>query len=302
MKTSGLIILLFWVGFSSLGAEYKTNTLLFCLNPDQTPLQITRNEVDIRTGTSELDEILKLNNVVKIEPWLQVTTPEEHSGDIYLNRIYRIQLSESRADIRDQIKNDLTALPFIHSTEKEPIHTPLFTPNDPMYNQQWFLPQINANDAWNLWNTDGGEFPGDKDVLLASVDTGVDWDHVDLVNNIWNNPGEDANGNGVTILNQSGSWIYDPDDLNGVDDDGNGYVDDLIGWDLAGYSGLQDNIPSPPTGVSNTGTWAHGTHVAGLLSATANNSTGIASVGFNCSIMSVKVSTGEQSYTYITHE
>ncbi len=301
MKTSGLIILLFWVGFSSLGAEYKTNTLLFCLNPDQTPLQITSNDVDIRTGKSELDEILKLNNVVKIEPWLRVTTPEEHSGDIYLNRIYRIQLSESRADIRDQIKNDLTALPVVHSTEKEPIHTPLFTPNDPMYNQQWFLPQINANDAWNLWNTDGGEFPGDKNILLASVDTGVDWDHVDLVDNIWNNPGEDANGNGVTILYQSGNWIYDPGDLNGVDDDGNGYVDDLIGWDLAGYSGLQDNIPSPPSGVSNTGTWAHGTHVAGLLSATTNNSTGIASVGFNCSIMSVKVSTGEQSYPYITH-
>jgi len=70
---------------------------------------------------------------------------------------------------------------------------------------------------------------------------------------------------------------------------------------LAGYSGLQDNIPSPPSGVSNTGTWAHGTHVAGLLSATAHNSTGIASVGFSCSIMSVKVSTGEQSYPYITH-
>jgi hypothetical protein len=52
MKTSGLIILLFWIGFSSLGAEYKTNTLLFCLNPDQTPLQITRNEVDIKTDKS----------------------------------------------------------------------------------------------------------------------------------------------------------------------------------------------------------------------------------------------------------
>ena len=76
MKTSGLINLLFWVGFSSLGAEYKTNTLLFCLNPDQTPLQITRNEVDIRTDKSELDEILKLNNVVKIEPWLRVTPPD----------------------------------------------------------------------------------------------------------------------------------------------------------------------------------------------------------------------------------
>ena len=105
----------------------------------------------------------------------------------------------------------------------------------------------------------------------------------------------------MTLLYEDGSWIYDPEDINGQDEDGNGYVDDLIGWDCAGYSGLQDNIPSPPSGVSNGGTWAHGTHVAGLLSATSNNNTGIASIGFNCSIMSVKVSTGEQSYPYITH-
>ena len=301
MKTSGLIILLFWVGFSSLGAEYKTNTLLFCLNPDQTPLQITSNDVDIRTGKSELDEILKLNNVVKIEPWLRVTTPEEHSGDIYLNRIYRIQLSESRADIRDLLRDELSSFQFIHSAEKEPIHKPIYTPNDPQYSQQWFLPQIQADDAWNFWDVNGGELPGDRDVILASVDTGVDWDHEDLIDNIWNNLGEDANGNGVTLLYEDGSWIYDPEDINGQDEDGNGYVDDLIGWDCAGYSGLQDNIPAPPSGVSNGGTWAHGTHVAGLLSATSNNNTGIASVGFNCSIMSVKVSTGEQSYPYITH-
>ena len=73
---------------------------------------------------------------------------------------------------------------FIHSAEKEPINIPLYTPNDPQYGQQWFLPQINANDAWNLWDVDDGYPPGDKDVLLASVDTGVDWDHEDLVDNI----------------------------------------------------------------------------------------------------------------------
>ncbi|MBC8256873.1 MAG: S8 family serine peptidase [Candidatus Marinimicrobia bacterium] len=295
------LLLVFSIFISNLDADYKTDTFLFCLNPNQSPLQITRNDGDIRTSNADLDNILNLNNVIKIEPWLRVTTPKEHSSDIYLNRIYKVFLPDSKSDIRDQLRNEISTLSFIHSTEKEPIHRPVFTPNDPYYNQQWFLPQIHADDAWNLWDISDGELPGNKNVLLASVDTGVDWDHVDLVDNIWNNPGEDANGNGVTILYQNGNWIYDPGDLNGVDDDDNGYVDDLIGWDIAGYSGLQDNNPSPPSGVSNTGTWAHGTHVAGLLSAPANNSIGIASVGFNCSIMSVKVSTGEQSYPYITH-
>ncbi|HJM95890.1 MAG TPA: S8 family serine peptidase, partial [Candidatus Marinimicrobia bacterium] len=214
---------------------------------------------------------------------------------------YRIYLRESKAHIRDQLRDELSSFLFIHSAEKEPIHKPVYTPNDPQYSQQWFLPQIQADDAWNFWDVGGGELPGDRDVILASVDTGVDFDHEDLIDNIWNNLGEDANGNGVTLLYEDGNWIYDPEDINGQDEDGNGYVDDLIGWDCAGYSGLQDNIPSPPSGVSNGGTWAHGTHVAGLLSATSNNNTGIASIGFNCSIMSVKVSTGEQSYPYITH-
>ena len=99
--------------------------------------------------------------------------------------------------------------------------------------------------------------------MLASVDTGVDWDHPDLRNSLWNNLGEDANGNGVTVIQQGNSWILDPGDENGIDDDGNGFIDDLIGWDVSGTNGLQDNNPTPRPGVSSGGTWAHGTHVAG---------------------------------------
>lgn len=301
MKTAGFIIIYLWVGFSNLYAEYKSDVFLFCLTAEQEPLQITKSGNEFNTGIPDLDIFLISNEIIEIEPWLSNTNLAEHSADIYLNRIYRVYLKESHTYMRDDIRIELSKFHFIHSAEKEPIHRPIYTPNDPQYNQQWFLPQIQANDGWNFWNVDGGELPGDRDVLLASVDTGVDWDHVDLINNIWNNPGEDANGNGATLLYEGGSWIYDSEDINGQDDDGNGYVDDLIGWDCAGYSGLQDNIPTPPSGVSNGGTWAHGTHVAGLLSTTSNNNIGIASVGFNCSIMSVKVSTGEQSYPYITH-
>ena len=300
MCLSALILFLYGM-LSVLSAEYREDVFLFCLKPDQAPLTISREAGEFHSGIDELDYYLNSNPILDIEPWLQHTTPNEHSGDIYLSHIYRIYLKESKIHIRDQLRDELSSFQFIHSAEKEPIHKPLYTPNDPQYSQQWFLPQIQADDAWNFWNVDGGEFPGDRDVILASVDTGVDFDHEDLIDNIWNNLGEDANGNGVTLLYEDGSWIYDPEDINGQDEDGNGYVDDLIGWDCAGYSGLQDNIPSPPSGVSNGGTWAHGTHVAGLLSATSNNNTGIASIGFNCSIMSVKVSTGEQSYPYITH-
>ena len=301
MRLPAFILFFLYATLSILSAEYREDVFLFCLKPGQAPLTISREAGEFHSGIDELDHYLNSNSILDIEPWLQHTTPNEHSGDIYLNRIYRIYLRESKAHIRDQLRDELSSFLFIHSAEKEPIHKPVYTPNDPQYSQQWFLPQIQADDAWNFWDVDGGDLPGDQDVILASVDTGVDFDHEDLIDNIWNNLGEDANANGVTLLYENGSWIYDPGDINGQDEDGNGYVDDLIGWDCAGYSGLQDNIPSPPSGVSNGGTWAHGTHVAGLLSATSNNNTGIASVGFNCSIMSVKVSTGEQSYPYITH-
>jgi hypothetical protein len=295
------ILLYSGIILSILRGEYKPDVLLFCLRAEEPPLQISKSDDRYFTDHPQINFLLELHSVTKIEPWLSVTTPEEHSGEIYLNRIYRLFLEVRNTQKRDMLRRELSKLNSIHSVEKEPVHTPLFTPNDPQYSQQWFLSQIHADDAWNLWDIDGGSLPGNRDVLLASVDTGVDWDHVDLVENMWNNLGEDANGNGITLIQQGNSWVLDPGDINGIDEDGNGYADDLIGWDVSGYSGLQDNNPNPPGGVSNGGTWAHGTHVAGLLSASTHNSTGIASVGFNCSIMAVKVSTGEQSYPYITH-
>ncbi|MFQ6611338.1 MAG: S8 family serine peptidase, partial [Fidelibacterota bacterium] len=76
---------------------------------------------------------------------------------------------------------------------------------------------------------------------------------------------------------------------------------DLIGWDLSGWDGGDDNNPIPKLGVSNYSTWAHGTHVSGLLSATTDNGTGIASTSYNCSIMCVKVSREDQTgIPYIT--
>ena len=82
-----------------------------------------------------------------------------------------------------------------------------------------------------------------------------------------------------------GNWILDPGDLNGVDDDnwdGNDLtlVDDLIGWDFVGDSGLSDNNPMPNLEDGFSSGWNHGTHVAGLLSAITDNSIGISSASY----------------------
>ena len=90
---------------------------------------------------------------------------------------------------------------------------------------------MNADDCWALGNRGWG-------VKVSNADDGFWWKHPDLVKGIWQNLGEDANNNGVTIIWASGTGsVIDPGDVNGVDNDGNGKIDDFIGWDYGTNSG-----------------------------------------------------------------
>ena len=92
---------------------------------------------------------------------------------------------------------------------------------------------INAPAVW-------AEGDSGQGVLAGNHDSGCDWDHPDLINNIWNNLGEDFDNDGHTVEWNGSAWVFDPGDINGVDDDSNGYTDDFIGWDFAG----NDNDPN----------------------------------------------------------
>ena len=286
--------------------EIHNNTLLFCLDKNE-PILILDSDGLLKRGNHfEINNFLSsISSSYTIEPWLSAATEDDYSGDIYLNRIYRIIFNDLNRVSLTTLKDGLLNLSSVLYVENEYIRKPYYTPNDTRYNQQWFLTQVQADHAWDFWDIPNIQ-PGSKDILLASVDTGVDWNHTDLVNNIWQNLGEDADGDGRTLEYIDGEWVLDPGDLNGIDDDNwdqnpNTFIDDLIGWDPSGISGENDNDPSPPPNVGTGGTWAHGTHVAGLLAGTTNNNLGIASVAFNSSIMSVKVSReNQQNDVYIT--
>ncbi|MBD2357727.1 S8 family serine peptidase [Tolypothrix sp. FACHB-123] len=135
--------------------------------------------------------------------------------------------------------------------EGEPA-VPDFLPNDPYFGNLWGLQKINATTVSNY--TQGG-----KDVIVAVVDSGVDYNHLDLASNIWTNPGEIPN--------------------DGIDNDGNGYIDDIHGWDF----GDEDSNP-----LDNHPKGGHGTHVAGIIGAVGNNGLGIIGVSPNVSIMAIK--------------
>ncbi len=124
----------------------------------------------------------------------------------------------------------------------------------PTFSPQPGLTLINAPQVWAEGDSGHG-------VIVANIDTGTDWKHPDLSHNIWNNLGEDANGNGRTMMPSGSTWIFDPGDVNGIDDDGNGKIDDFIGWDF------DNNENNPDDGDT------HGTATSGIVAGDGSNGT-----------------------------
>lgn len=165
-----------------------------------------------------------------------------------LGRVYRLALAPATTVLSAVAA--LAANPDLEWVEPDYRARPAVTPNDPLYAGQWGLVQIAAPAAWEM-------VTGTAQVVIAVVDSGMDTAHSDLVANLWVNPGEVPS--------------------NGVDDDNNGYVDDVYGW----------NFVSDDNDITDS--YGHGTQVAGVLAAVTDNGLGGAGVCWHCRIMPVKV-------------
>ncbi len=149
---------------------------------------------------------------------------------------------------------------------------------DPLYTKQWGMKDNGVKESW----------PPSKrgqDFIVAVIDTGVDYTHEDLLPNMWRNPGE-------TGVDSSGKNKAN----NGIDDDQNGFIDDVVGWDFAS----NDNKPydlavSEIQLIGGGGNPGHGTHCAGNVAARGDNGIGISGVAPNAKIMAMRFLTEKGS-------
>tara|TARA_R110000782_G_scaffold24264_2_gene62747 strand:- start:1921 stop:3846 length:1926 start_codon:yes stop_codon:yes gene_type:complete len=183
-------------------------------------------------------------------------------------RTYSIVPGLTHARANAPVEQTIRALlnnPWVEYAEPDYVQrTTATNANDTYYGLQWGLhntgqdirgvsgvadADIDMPEAWDILTGNAGK-------VIAVIDSGTQWSHPDLDSNIWTNPGEIAG--------------------NGIDDDGNGYVDDVRGWDF--FSG--DNNPDDSEG--------HGTHVAGTIGAEGNNNQGVTGVLWDCQIMPLR--------------
>ena len=222
----------------------------------------------------------KANNVTKIEKHFRSRLASNPKSELYYH--YILHFKNPITDI-DALLGKYRKLNVVQYAEKIPTYSAFSNPNDPSFSSQWHLNEtsdhdIDAPEAWSIE-------AGDDDVILAIIDSGIDWNHTDLA--------------GSSPYTGGNIWINwtEYNGTSGQDDDGNGFVDDIRGWDFVTDTDQTphtqedgDNEDNNPMDFSG-----HGTHIAGIAAAITNNSTGVSGVAggwysgsSGCKLMAVR--------------
>ena len=241
--------------------EYMPDEIVVAFAPDYSPLQPYMSAGVALTGIEEVDQLNSLYSAIEMRP---LFPGAEKHGRADMAGYYAITF----ADMPDlmAVLEAYDKLDVVEHVEPDGIHRLCYEPNDPMIGQQWAITKIQAREAWDISH-------GDRDVVLGIPDTGVDWDHPDLEADVWMNEAE-VNGEA------------------GVDDDGNGYVDDFRGWDWVTGGYLCDSPHGEDCSVADNNPMdfaGHGSHCSGIAAAVTDNGVGIAGVAFNCRVMALRV-------------
>lgn len=237
--------------------DYIANTLVLRVLPEYRNL-CTENDIQ----SEAFDRATAVLGAVKIEKMFPrhqpPATEKNERGEVLvdLSLIYELRYS-ANAPVEKVINSLLSTGLFMYAEPKF-LPTPQYNPNDPGTGLQYHLSKINAYNAWDIHK-------GDTSTVIGITDTGGDMDHPDLEPNMKRN------------------WA---DPVDGIDNDGDGYTDNFLGWDL----GENDNNPAVNVNP-------HGSHVSGCAASVTDNGTGVAGPGFNCKFIPIKISDANGSLT-----
>jgi subtilisin family serine protease len=260
-KIVGIIIVMFLIGTAlpTFGKiieidSIKINKFREKYEYDYLPGQLI---VKFKRSPNSCVTVNTLNNKYQVSSMEKLFV---NSDKTILDNIYILKVPEN-SDILS-IVNDYSMNPNVEYAEPNGVAQPYTIPNDPDFDKQWYLEntgqtggKIDADiDAPQAWN----KIFGSKDIVIAIVDSGIDYTHPDLAYNIWINEDEIQG--------------------NDIDDDNNGFIDDIRGWDFA----YKDNDPKDLHG--------HGTICTGVVGGVTDNNIGLAGVCWNSKIMIVQIS------------
>ncbi len=245
-------------------AFYYGGEVIVKFRPD---LKLGENTL-LKTGQTSVDALLDQFQMIQLTRTFILPQRFSETEDSGLKQIYTFTYSGGDDPVKVALK--LAEHPLIeyalpkllnkmhrNSSPEQNIYSShnSVKPNDPIYPQMTHLRLLNLEQAWDIVKGEHGN------VIVAIVDGQIDWSHPDLIENVWVNPGE----------------IED----NGIDDDGNGFVDDVHGWNFT-------NNTNDPGGIKSlTKSLGHGTAVAGVISARSDNELGVAGSSWNATFMPI---------------
>lgn len=208
------------------------------------------------TSTSPLATVLARHAVHDIKRFAPNLDGPRKAGGTDLSRIYLLHFSSGEDAL--EVARALAVNPEIEYAEPQFVYELAVIPDDPSYapEQSAYFERMDLPAAFDDTKGEAGG------VVVAIVDGGTDWNHSDLAANV---------------------WINDDETLNGLDDDGNGFIDDVRGWNFANNSNDPTGLPATPQSAD------HGTHVAGIVCAHTNNAEGVAGASWNATYMPVCV-------------
>ncbi len=276
MRKTILFILLLSLVFS-LAADkfvdgaYERNNIVVSFKMDTIgnidgTIPVTYDNGIVQTNIESFNQFARDFAVTEIKQDCPFVKDKEwNDNGQYIQCIYKITIKDhnriEQALDTIQKSNDINWAQYVT------INRTYYTPNDQLYSTQWFITQTETDQVW--------DFVRDaSDVVIGITDSGIKWNHPDLQDLIFINQAE---MNGATIDWENGTFTG-----NGLDDDNNGKVDDVMGWDFNANGG-EDNNPMQ-TFAANY----HGTHVAGCASAEGDNGIGTAGPAFNARLINCK--------------